>query len=64
MIDHRDRILLLGQIVDQPLIVVIADNEIVDATVLFSPDEPDEEREWRPDRIHAIPGGEDREDML
>lgn len=46
--------MLLGVVVGRPLIAVVADDEISDATVLISVYEPEPEHGWTPRSIRAI----------
>lgn len=54
VIDHRARFVLLGVVVGRPLIAVVADDEITDATVLMSVYEPEQEHGWTPRLTRAI----------
>ncbi len=58
IVEHRDRYVLLGRAGERPLILVVADDELDDATVLVSAYEPDEEHGWTPERIKATLRGE------
>lgn len=62
VVDHRARFVLLGIVAARPLVVVLADDEITDATVLISVYEPDEEHGWTPQTIRAILGDDRREE--
>ncbi|MDX1621159.1 MAG: DUF4258 domain-containing protein [Nitriliruptorales bacterium] len=46
--EHQDRIryVLLGQVEGRPLHVVVAEDDVVDATVVLSVYEPDEDHGW------------------
>ena len=61
VIDHRARFVLLG-VAARPLVAVVADDEINDATVLISVYEPDEEHGWTPQTIRAILGDDRRKE--
>jgi hypothetical protein len=52
----------LGIVAARPLIAVVADDEITDATVLVSVYEPDEEHGWTPQTIRAILRADRREE--
>lgn len=43
--------MILGRVAGRPLIAVLADDELDDATVLVSVYEPDEDHGWTTDRI-------------
>lgn len=58
IVQERDRYILLGQVAGRPLIAVVADDVLDDATVLISVYEPDEEHGWTPQRIEATLRGE------
>jgi hypothetical protein len=62
VVHHRSRFVLLGGVGARPLIAVVADDEITDATVLISVYEPDEEYGWTPQAIRAILGDDRREE--
>ena len=62
VIEHRNRYVLLGLAADRPLIAVVAEDEITDATVLISVYEPDEEHGWTPETIRVILGDDRREE--
>ena len=62
VIDHRARFVLLGVVAGRPLIAVVADDEISDATVLISVYEPDQDHGWTPEAIRAILEGDRREE--
>jgi hypothetical protein len=62
VVDHRARFVLLGIVAARPLIAVVADDEITDATVLVSVYEPDEEHGWTPQTIRAILRADRREE--
>lgn len=46
--EHEDRVryVLLGQVDERPLHVVVAEDDVVDATVVLSVYEPDEDHGW------------------
>ena len=54
VIEDRDRYVLLSRVAGRPLIVVVADDELDDATVLVSVYEADEEHGWTTERIDRI----------
>jgi len=62
VIDHRARFVLLGVVAARPLIAVVADDEITDATVLISVYEPDQDHGWTARAIRAILDGDRREE--
>lgn len=62
VVHHRSRFVLLGVVGARPLIAVVADDEVTDATVLISVYEPDEEYGWTPSAIRAILGDDRREE--
>jgi hypothetical protein len=51
LIEDRDRYVLLGRDDGRPLIAVVADDELDDATVLVSMYEPDAEHGWTTEQI-------------
>lgn len=51
VVSDRDRYVLLGRVDARPLIVVVADDELDDATVIVSAYEPDEDHGWTAERI-------------
>jgi hypothetical protein len=53
---------LLGVVAARPLIAVVADDEISDATVLISVYEPDQDHGWTPEAIRAILESDRREE--
>ena len=56
------RPLRLGVVAARPLVAVVADDEISDATVLISVYEPDQDHGWTPGAIRAILEGDGREE--
>lgn len=55
-----DRYVLLGRGVARPLLLVVADDVLDDATVLVSAYEPDAEHGWTPERVEHILQGEEQ----
>lgn len=62
VVEDRNRYVLLGRVEGRPLIAVIADDELDDATVLVSVYEPDAEHGWTTDRIDRTLRGTGTED--
>lgn len=60
VIEQRDRYVLLGRGVARPLLLVVADDVLDDATVLVSAYEPDAEHGWTPERVERILQGEEQ----
>lgn len=58
VVEDRDRYVLLGLVGGRPLIVVVADDELDDATVIVSAYEPDREHGWTPDKIERTLWGD------
>ena len=58
VVEDRDRYVLLGRVRGRPLIVVVADDELDDATVIVSVYEPDREHGWTPDKIERTLRGD------
>jgi hypothetical protein len=48
--EHHDRVryVLLGEVAGRPLHVVVAEDDVINATVVLSVHEPDEEHGWDP----------------
>jgi hypothetical protein len=51
VVEDRNRYVLLGRVDGRPLIAVVADDELDDATVLVSVYEPDAEHGWTTQKI-------------
>jgi len=64
VIEPRHRYVLLGRVEGRPLIAVIADDELDDATVLISVYEPDEEHGWTTEEIERMLDREPEEGTL
>lgn len=62
VIENRNRYVLLGRVEGRPLIAVVADDELDDATVLVSVYEPDAEHGWTTDKIDRTLRGNSTED--
>jgi hypothetical protein len=57
VIEDRDRYVLLGRVDGRPLIAVVADDELDEATVLVSVYEPDAGHGWTTEQIdRTLPG--------
>lgn len=57
VVEQRRRYVLLGRVEGRALIAVVADDELVDATVLVSVYEPDEEHGWTTEMINRMLAG-------
>lgn len=62
VVEDRNRYVLLGRVEGRPLIAVIADDDLDDATVLVSMYEPDAEHGWTTDKIDRTLRGTGTED--
>lgn len=62
VVEQRNRYVLLGRVDGRPLIAVVADDELDDATVLVSVYEPDAEHGWTTDKIDCTLRGTGTED--
>lgn len=62
IVADRDRYVILGRVEGRPLIAVLADDELDDATVLVSVYEPDEAHGWTTDRIERTLSGDSGEE--
>jgi hypothetical protein len=58
VVEHRNRYVLLGRAGNRPLILVVADDDLDDATVLVSAYEPDSEHGWTRERVKRTLDGE------
>lgn len=54
VVEDRDRYVLLGRVDGRPLIAVVADDELDDATVLVSAYEPDADHGWTTEKIDRM----------
>ncbi len=62
IVADRDRYVILGRVEGRPLIAVLADDELDDATVLVSVYEPDEAHGWTTERIERTLSGDSGEE--
>jgi len=62
VVEDRNRYVLLGRVDGRPLIAVVADDELDDATVLVSVYEPDADHGWTTDKIDRTLRGTGTED--
>lgn len=62
VVEDRNRYVLLGRVDGRPLIAVVADDELDDATVLVSVYEPDAAHGWTTDEIDRTLRGTGTED--
>lgn len=62
VVEDRDRYVILGRISGRPLVAVLADDVLDDATVLVSVYEPDVEHGWTTERIDRILQGDGPEE--
>lgn len=58
VVEERGRFVLLGRVENRPLILVVADDELDNATVIVSVYEPDREHGWTPDKIERTLRGD------
>jgi hypothetical protein len=62
VVADRDRYVILGRVAGRPLIAVLADDELDDATVLVSVYEPDAAHGWTTERIERTLSGDTGEE--
>lgn len=62
VVEDRDRYIILGRVAGRPLLAVLADDELDDATVLVSVYEPDAEHGWTTERIERTLSGDSGEE--